>query len=435
MLQRQSIAVIGSGISGLAAAWLLAQRHAVTLIEADRRLGGHSHTNMVEGVPVDSGFIVFNPPSYPNLVALFKHLGVATKPAPMGFSASLDGGASEYSGAGIGSLVGHASNLVDYGHWRMMLDLGRFFRLAPEWSRTLADDATPLGPFLKAQGFSDAFLERHILPMAAAIWSTPSKQVLAFPAGAFFRFFGNHGLLQVRDRPMWRTVDGGSRRYVEAIEKCLAGRIRLAAPVEAIVRRGDGVDVRSRGTVAHYDACVIATHADQALAMLGDADGLEKRLLGAFAYQRNTAVLHRDGGVMPKRRRLWSSWNYATSGPADVCVTYWMSMLQSLPLRDVFVTLNPNRPIADEAVVAEHSYAHPVFDAASFSAQRDLWSLQGRRRTWFCGSYFGYGFHEDGLQSGLAVAEQLGGVRRPWTVEDELGRIALAPRPVLERAS
>lgn len=435
MLRRKSIAVIGSGISGLSCAWLLSKTHDVTLFETERRAGGHSNTVMVGDVPVDTGFIVYNPPSYPNLTAFFDHLGVATKPAPMGFAVSLGGGRSEYSGAGLAALAGHPRNLADPGHWRMLGDLYRFFRDGPRWAREASDDDTPLGPFLLAHGYSQVFLDRHILPMAAAIWSTPATSVLAFPAGSFFRFFANHGLLDVYDRPIWRTVEGGSRAYVSRITQDLGTRMRLDSGVFGVRRSAVGVEVETRTGVERFDDCVLATHAVQALALLGDADGLERETLGAFRYQPNRAVLHRDPRLMPSRRRLWSSWNYlaGSGGSGDLAVTYWMTELQSLPLDDVFVTLNPPFEPAPELTVASFDYAHPVFDAAAMNMQRGLWALQGRRRTWFCGSYFGYGFHEDGLQAGLAVAEDLGGVERPWQVADASGRIHRAAPVTLHR--
>ncbi len=431
MHRRKSIAVIGSGIAGLSAAWLLSRAHDVTVIEADDRLGGHSNTVDASGEPVDTGFIVFNPASYPNLVGLFAHLGVPVQDAPMGFAVSLDGGASEYSGAGLGSLIGHPRNLADPGHWRMMADLARFFRQAPHWASSMADETVALADFLKQEGFSDAFLTRHILPMAAAIWSTPSAEVMSFPAAAFFRFFANHGLLEVRQRPQWKTVTGGCRVYVQKLAREFGGAIRLADPIAAVTRHPGGVEVRSAGSSSRFDACVIATHADQALGLLTDATERERQLLGAFSYAKNRAVLHRDAALMPRRRKLWSSWNYLSSrnsaGERELSVTYWMSELQSLADRNLFVTLNPQREVHDGSVLATFDYAHPVFDRRAMDAQKDLWSLQGLRNTWFCGSYFGYGFHEDGLQAGLAVAEQLGGVTRPWTADNASARIHVRP--------
>lgn len=433
-----SIAVVGSGISGLGAAWLLSQRHQVTLFEREQRAGGHSNTVGVPSsagrVPVDTGFIVYNTASYPNLIALFDHLGVPTVTTSMGFSVSLDGGRYEYSGDGISGLLGQPSNALRPSHWRMVADTLRFFR---EAQATLADEAATdqtLGTYLAANGYSQAFIAKHILPMAAAIWSTPSTEVMNFPVAAFVRFFSNHGLLQVRNRPEWRTVTGGSRQYVRRILDATHGRVALGSAVHSIVRTDHGVVATYAGGSERFDVCVVATHADDALTLLRDADEDERALLGAFRYTANRAVLHNDPRQMPKRRRLWSSWNYLGSGcgthNSALSVTYWMNRLQPLgDAPDVFVTLNPACPITPQSEIAAFDYSHPIFDHSAMAAQKDLWGLQGRRRTWFCGSYFGYGFHEDGLQAGLAAAEDIGGVRRPWTVANESGRVlAFTPR-------
>lgn len=435
MRNPETVAVVGSGISGLSAAWLLSKRCDVTLIESDDRLGGHANTVDVrdtEGiVPVDTGFIVYNTASYPNLIAMFDHLGVETASTDMSFAVSLDSGRYEYAGSSFATLVGQPANLVRPAHWRMLSDTMRFFRDA-ERDAESADSRTTLGAYVEEAGYSRAFIERHILPMAAAIWSTPSRSVLDFPFKSFVRFFSNHGLLQVKDRPQWRTVVGGSRRYVERLIADARMEVMKGAPAVRIERHPKGVSVTTSKGRRDFDACVIATHADDALRLLGDAAPDERALLGAFRYSRNNAVLHRDQTLMPHRRRLWSSWNYLASGDGlhrALSVTYWMNNLQPLPRRsgDLFVTLNPFQEIAADKIVATFDYTHPMYDAAALDAQRQLWRLQGARRTWFCGSYFGYGFHEDGLQSGLAAAEDLAGVRRPWRVADESGRIHLAP--------
>lgn len=430
------IAVVGAGITGLSAAWLLSGEHDVTLIEASDRVGGHSNTveaSWPDGGsgPVDTGFIVYNTACYPNLVALFEHLGVKTARTSMSFAVSLADGRYEYSGSGARGLFGQPSNLLRPAHWRMASDILRFFR---EARALAAADGVPgergpsLGDWLAARRYSAAFVDRHILPMGSAIWSTPSREVLAFPATAFVRFFSNHGLLQVRNRPEWRTVAGGSREYVMRILRAFGGRILTGDPVVAVARRPGEVVVAGRsGARAAFDACLLACPADAALELIAaDADPDERRLLGAFRYAANRAVLHRDPSHMPRRRRLWSSWNYLGRADGALAVSYWMNRLQPLTTdADHFVTLNPTHPVAPEATLAAFDYRHPMFDGRAIAAQRELWSLQGRRRTWFAGSYFGWGFHEDGLQAGLAAAEAMGAVRRPWTVTGHASRIVV----------
>lgn len=419
------IAVVGSGISGLSAAWLLSKRHRVVLYEADDRLGGHSHTVDAEGLAVDTGFIVFNESTYPNLTALFDHIGVATKKSDMSFAVSLDDGRLEYSGTGPLGLFAQGRNVISPRFWMMLRDLVRFYREAPRNVATLG--MMTLDEYLDAAGYGAEFRNDHLYPMAAAIWSTPAAKIGAYPAASFIRFCENHGLLKLYGRPVWRTVAGGSRSYVrllaDAIPEVVSGR-----PIKAIVRTKNGVElVGLDGHRRHFDQVIIATHANQALEMLADPSAEERRLLGSFDYIVNDTILHSDTRLMPRRRRIWSSWNYLTRDDDDgrkLAVTYWMNRLQGIESnRPLFVTLNPHREIAAEAVLRRMSYSHPRFDARAMQAQQQLWSLQGNRNTWFCGAYFGAGFHEDGLQAGLAVAEEVGGVRRPWTVLDESGRI------------
>lgn len=434
------IAVVGSGISGLAAAWLLGTRHRVTLYEQADRVGGHSNTISVPlaggDVPVDTGFIVFNEPAYPNLTALFARLGVATDATDMTFSVSLDSGRLEYAGGTIAGLLAQPSNLAKPRFWMMVRDIVRFYREAPALIAAGGAADTTLGQMLDAGRFSRAFREDHILPMAGAIWSAPAEAMLDYPAAAFVRFFENHGLLKLTDRPLWRTVAGGSQRYVRQMLADFSGAVRLGTPVKRLDRTRDGVNVHVDGEAARsFDHVVVATHADQALRMLGDADGTERRLLGAFRYVRNRAVLHSDPALMPRRRAAWASWNYLStqrdSEPqAELSVSYWMNRLQRLDTEQaLIVTLNPAVEPDLRLVHREDLYDHPLFDVAANQAQSELWSLQGRRRTWFCGAHFGAGFHEDGLQAGLAVAEQLGRVRRPWRVENQSGRLPAASTP------
>lgn len=435
-MSRLSIAVIGSGISALSAAWHLSRHHHVTVFERDNRLGGHSNTvdvNTGDGsVRVDTGFIVFNPHSYPNLVALFDHLGVDTPSTNMTFSASLDEGRYEYSGSGARGLFGQASNLASPGHWRMIVDITRFFKQAATDAASI-DLTLSLGAWLKQNSYSEAFVRNHLTPMAAAIWSTPSAEVLDFPAASFMRFFANHGLLKVRNRPSWRTVAGGSRQYVQKLVAEGKFETRTDCGITGVSRQPGGVTLRDcHGGRHKFDHVVMGTHADEALAMLDDADAMESNLLGKFGYSQNLAVLHTDPAHMPRRRKLWSSWNYIERADEaehnQLTVSYWMNALQPLKTStDLFVTLNPAGTVEPSRVLGQFNYSHPVFNTAAMSAQQDLWDLQGRRRTWFCGSYFGYGFHEDGLQSGLAVAEDLSGSPRPWAVENPSGRIHRKP--------
>lgn len=423
------IAVIGSGIAGLSAAWLLAKRHRVTLYEADHRIGGHSHTCEVAGTPVDTGFIVYNEQTYPNLTALLRHLNVPTRAAKMSFGVSLDHGRVEYSGSGLRGLLAQKRNLLRPRFWSMGRDLLRFYREAP--ADNTVSDGESLHDYLDRRGYGAAFRDDHLYPMAAAIWSTPSLGIRDYPAAAFIKFCQNHALLQLGQRPPWRTVLGGSRQYVDRMLADFHGTVLAGTPVRRILRHDRGADVVTDDGSRRFDQVVIAAHADQALAMLDAPDTQETALLGAFGYCSNTAVLHSDPDQMPQRRAVWSAWNFVSdcaAGP-DVSVTYWMNALQELgQSQPLFVTLNPARGPDPAKVHWEGDYSHPVFNGAALRAQRRLWTLQGRNNTWYCGAYFGAGFHEDGLQAGLAVGEQLGGTARPWHVRDPSGRIYVTAR-------
>jgi predicted NAD/FAD-binding protein len=423
------IAVVGSGIAGLSAGWLLSRKHRVTLYEADGRAGGHSNTVEAGGVPVDTGFIVYNEATYPNLTALFAHLDVRTKPSEMSFAVSLDNGALEYAGTDLGGLFAQRANIVRPRFWSMLRDLRRFYRQAPLHAPTMSPSLS-LGTYLDTQGYGEPFQQDHLLPMAAAIWSASALSLRDYPAAQFIRFCDNHGLLKFTGRPVWRTVDGGSQMYVQRLLAAIAD-VRLGLAARAIRRTADHVVVRDAGgSEQTFDHVVLACHADQALELLDQPTQPEAELLGAFGYSGNRAVLHRDPGLMPHRRSVWASWNYLghRADANRLHVTYWMNRLQGLKQAPpLFVTLNPAQEPAAGTILHEEMYHHPQFNTAAMQAQQSLWSLQGRRRTWFCGAYFGAGFHEDGLQSGLAVAEQLGDVRRPWMVANESGRITVTP--------
>ena len=432
---RLKVAVVGTGISGLSAAWLLSPRHDVTVYEQSERIGGHSNTVVASvggrEIPVDTGFIVFNRSAYPNLTALFERLAVPTRTSDMSLAVSLDNGNLEYSGTGLLGLFAQPRNLFRPRFWSLLRDLIKFYRRATRDVDLLRDETISLGDYLAASGYGAPFRDDHLLPMASAIWSAPPSEILSFPVATFIRFHLNHGLLQLTQRPAWETVAGGSIVYVKRLIQPFADRIRLDTGVVTVQRTADGVVVTdSRGGSSRYDHVVMATHANQALTAIADPTPDETELLGAFRYSRNLAVLHSDPFFMPRRRAAWSSWNYIGSRDAPggpVGVTYWMNCLQSIPdTSPLFLTLNPARPPRAGTLHHSEIYDHPIFDAAAISAQSRLWSLQGKGNVWFCGAHFGAGFHEDGLQAGLAVAEQLGGLRRPWNVPNESGRIVLA---------
>jgi len=437
------IAVVGSGISGLSAAWLLGPAHDVTLFEADDRIGGHSNT--VEAptpsapVAVDTGFIVYNEDNYPNLVAMFEHLSVPTRPAHMSFAVSIDDGAFEYSSHGIPALFAQKRNWVSPRFWRMISDLLRFQKQAPRDLAKMERSGETLDAYLSRNGYGDLFREAHLLPQAAAIWSCSMGQMSAYPAASFVRFYMNHNLLTYDLKPTWRTVEGGSREYVTRLHAAFVGRTVLNAGVVGVARDAGGATLHfADGRSERFDAVLLATHSDQALRLLDQPTAEERRLLGAIQYRPNRAILHRDVSAMPKRRHAWAAWTHKgySERSGEGGVTYWMNELQSLPGPPLFVSLNPAREPDPALVIGEWDYEHPVFDQAAVAAQSQLWSLQGQGGVWFAGAWFGSGFHEDGLQAGLAVAEQLGGVRRPWSVANESGRIVLggAPTPVAEAA-
>ena len=439
--RRMRIAVIGSGVAGLGAAWALSRVHDVMLYEADDRLGGHAHTVEVEDagrrVAVDTGFIVFNPDNYPNLVRWFEAAAVPTEPSDMSFSVSVGDGAFEYQARALG-LLAQPSNLLRARYRTMVREILRFCREAP---RAVEDgERLTTGEYLLREGYSPGFRDDFLLPMVGCIWSSSLTAMLDYPIASLVRFLQNHRLLDVGTRPAWRTVSGGSREYVRRVSAPFASGVRVSTPVVSVERSPSGVRILdARGGTEVVDHVVLASHADSTLQILGDdASDEERRILGAFRFSENQAVLHRDASLMPRRRRAWSSWNYLSEArgghDADttVSLSYWMNRLQNLETeRPVIVTLNPSRRPAD--VVRSFTYHHPIYDRATVRAQAELPGIQGAGGTWFAGAWTGYGFHEDGLRSGLAVAAALG-ASAPWdeaprTIEEGLadGTPALPP--------
>ena len=424
------VAIIGSGIAGLAVAHRLQGHAQVSLLEAGSYFGGHTHTvDVTLDTPqgpvthgVDTGFLVFNERTYPHLIALFAELGVQTAPSDMSFSVQVPASAGqarlEWSGASLSAVFAQRRNLINPRFLGMLRDVLRFNRLATDIALRNAEGELmqPLQDFLQAHRFSKEFTDWYFLPMLGCIWSCPTSQMLQFPVATMVRFCHNHGLIQISNRPQWHTVAGGARHYVDKIIAGITDK-RLNCPVQHIRRDDQGVFVTSQGQTERFDKVVIATHSDQALALLDDPSDLERSTLGAIGYQANVAVLHTDASVLPQRKRAWAAWNYERS-PAQasqgaeasqrVCLHYLINMLQPIPFaQPVVVSLNPLQDIAPQQVLARFDYAHPVFDLPAIRAQADVPALQGQRHTYFCGAWTGYGFHEDGLKSGLDVASRL----------------------------
>ncbi|WP_260843150.1 NAD(P)/FAD-dependent oxidoreductase [Sedimenticola selenatireducens] len=414
------IAVVGSGISGLASAWLLNQKHEVTLFEAANYLGGHTNTVDVtlEGVthPVDTGFLVHNDLTYPNLIQLFKHLDVETYDTEMSFSVKLPDHNVEWAGSSLSTVFGQKRNLIRLAFLRMLIDLLRFNSRAQQHLLVSRQKGLALGELLDQEGYSSVLRDWYLLPMAAAIWSCSPEEILRFPAETFLNFCINHRLLQVEGRPQWRTIAGGGRAYVKRMAASIDTRLNHV--IERVTRSEKGVELTSGGVAHQFDAVIFATHAPDTLRMLADADEQEKQVLGAVGYQANTAVLHTDARFLPERESLWSAWNYLSTGESDqtVCVTYLLNKLQRLPFNSpVMVTLNPPETMQPEHEIARYHYDHPVFDQVAIAAQSALPQIQGRNRAWFCGAWCGYGFHEDGLKSALRVTADFD-VEAPWPV-------------------
>ena len=411
------VAIVGSGIAGLGCAWLLRKQGCeVSLFEANDYLGGHTHTVDVEldgiSAPVDTGFLVYNDRTYPKLIALFDELGITSAPSTMSFAVRHDAAGIEWAGTGLGSLFAQASNALRPKFWRMLGDLMRFNRetTAMQLQQRVYD--VTVGEFLDAGNYSTPFREWYLLPMAAAIWSVPEREVLDFPLPTFIRFCHHHGLLRISGRPQWRTVVGGARTYVNAIA-ATPPDIRLSSPVRRVRRRREWVEVSTDSIHGErFDEVVLACHSEQALALLADASGEEARLLRSIRYQSNRVLLHTDARLMPVRRRAWAAWNYLA--PADiaagapVAVSYWLNRLQPLPFRTpLMVTLNPPFEPRPGTEIAEFEYSHPMVKGVAEIAQRRLAHLQGEQHTWFAGAWMGHGFHEDGLASAHLVADAI----------------------------
>ncbi|WP_377289200.1 NAD(P)/FAD-dependent oxidoreductase [Rhizobium sp. SG2393] len=420
--RRLKIAVIGSGISGASAAWALHGVHDVTLFEKDARAGGHTATVDIDylgtHIAVDTGFIVYNEANYPNLTALFAELGVETHASDMSFSLSLDRGKLEWSGDNLSTLFAQKRNLLRPSFLWMIREILRFNKLCIADRTAGRLQAMSIGEYLNWRGFSPGFTNNYLIPMAAAIWSTEAGRMMEFPAEHFVNFFDNHRLVHMTPH-RWRTVSGGSRNYLTKLLKPLGNRVKIGLGVAGVTRHAQGVTIETTDGETHaFDKVIFAAHSDQTLALLRDASADERAILTSVPYQANRVVLHRDPDLMPKRTRVWSSWNYLRSsqptGAQGVAVTYWMNRLQGIDAKKpLFVTLNPDREPARDLVFREFSYDHPQFGARSMAAQARLKGMQGTNHTFFAGAWTGYGFHEDGLSSGLAAAEALGGII-PW---------------------
>ncbi len=413
------IAVVGSGIAGMGAAYALKDIHDVTLFEASDRFGGHANTVDAEfgdtAVPVDTGFIVYNYRNYPNLTGLFEHLGVPTKWSDMSFGLSVKGGRVEYACDNLDQLFAQRRNLFNPSHIMGLMQILRFNREAPAQMDSGAMEGLSLGAWLEREGYSRWFRDCFVLPFGGAIWSTPTRDMLEFPAENFVSFFRNHDLMNGME-PMqrWRTVDGGSREYVSRLIAGLGDRAKRNARVVEITRGAAPTLRFSDGSTAVFDEVILACHGPQAAALIAGKDPQECDILGQFQTSQNRAVLHSDAASMPRRRKVWSSWNFLSGGgEADLDrpapVTYWMNRLQGIDERyPLFVSLNPSNEIDPAKIHAEFDYAHPMFNVGAFAAQKDIAAIQGRGGLWYAGAWLGYGFHEDGLQAGLKVAVALG---------------------------
>ncbi|MDQ3039327.1 MAG: FAD-dependent oxidoreductase [Pseudomonadota bacterium] len=421
------VAVVGSGISGLASAWLLSRKHDVVLFESSDYLGGHTHTHDIElggrNYRIDTGFIVHNPGNYPLLTRLFAELGVRTKPTEMSFAVHGDPQngreALEYNATSLGGLFCQRRNLVSPRFWGMLRDLRRFYRMAPGLLE--GNDTGPtLGDYLDSNGYGAMFRDHHLVPMASALWSSPSAEIMSFPARYLVQFMANHHMLQVSGRPCWRVVEGGSAAYVDGMTARWPVDVRLSTPVEHVRRDAEGAEVQTSQGMQRFDQVVLACHSDQALQLLADADDRERDILGAIPYQANDVVLHTDASLLPRRRKAWAAWNaHVPKDPADACtVSYCMNLLQGIDAPEpLVVTLNRTNSIDPAKVLRRMRYHHPVYTHAAVAAQARKSEIQGQRNTWFAGAYWGWGFHEDGMRSAVEVARGLGVAWEPEAAE------------------
>ncbi|MBK66793.1 MAG: NAD/FAD-binding protein [Rickettsiales bacterium] len=426
--KNQKIAIIGSGITGLACAWHLNRcGFDFRIFEKNARIGGHSNTvDTPSKTPVDTGFIVYNEWTYPNLINLFETIDVDTEASDMSFAISMDKGNFEYAGDDFWTLFGQKRNFFRPRMYSMIKDLLRFYKQAPiDLEQGSASGS--LGEYLKKNNYKDAFIRDHLIPMGSAIWSMPPNQMMGFPAQSFIRFCQNHGLLLLTDRPEWRTVTGGSREYVRKITKEFKNKIVINDAAIQIGRdKGKWKLTTKSGEVEIFDQIVFACHGDQILDLIETPTDLQTSVLGAFKYSKNTAYLHQDESLMPKIKKLWSSWNYMgltnkhSVIDTPVFVTYWMNRLQNYMIEeDYFVSLNPFKKPALDKTIREINYEHPIFDQDAMDAQKELNTIQGVDNLWYCGAWCGYGFHEDGATAGLTVAEQITHIQRPWNVDEK----------------
>tara|TARA_Y100001960_G_C14768125_1_gene878215 strand:- start:306 stop:1691 length:1386 start_codon:yes stop_codon:yes gene_type:complete len=432
----KNIAIIGSGISGLSAAWFLSKKHKVTVYEKQYKLGGHSNTINInynrEGnkeipISVDTGFIVYNNKNYPNLTKFFETLGVNCIDSDMSLSISLNNGKYEYSGSGLRGIFGQKKNVFNINQWKLLSDIFRFKKIATNYIKKNKDDKSVIGHWLKYNNFSSFFINRYIMPIASAIWSCSNKDALMFPTKTFLYFFYHHGLLNIKDRPKWKTVKNGSQKYIKKILKSSNFSYETNSSIEAVVPNENSVIIKFKNSEIKYDHVIMACHADQSIKLIKGTHKKVKKVLNYFKFSKNKVVLHSSEQFMPKNRSLWSSWNYTSSmdentkiGDKPIQVTYWMNLLQNIDKNfPLFVSLNPEEGSIDKDLIfKEILYDHPILDENALIGQSQLNDIQGIKNIWFAGAWTKYGFHEDGIKSGIAIAEKLG-CKVPWNLDSK----------------